>query len=52
MSMIALNKSMKHSLRQSKWGLKLEEEGDFKDEMEDQESGGDDLQEIFNWIDS
>lgn len=46
MSTIALNN---FSLRQSKQGLKLEE--DFDEEMKDQEAGGDDLQTIFDMVD-
>jgi len=49
LSTITLNNFRKHSLRQSKQGLKLEE--DFDEEMKDQEAGGDDLQEIFDMID-
>lgn len=49
MSTITLNNFRKHSLRQSKQGLKLEE--DFDEEMKDQEAGGDDLQEIFDMVD-
>ena len=57
MSCVALSKS-KRSRRQTKWGLKLadlEEEvdktTDYSEDMEDQEHGGDDLQEIFDMID-
>jgi len=55
MSCVALSKS-KRSRRQTKWGLKLpdleqEVQNDFSDDMDDQEHGGDDLEEIFNMID-
>jgi len=55
MSCVALSKA-KRSLRQTKWGLKLpdleqEVQNDFSDDMDDQEHGGDDLEQIFNMID-
>jgi len=49
-----LSKS-KRSRRQTKWGLKLPETDndatEYSEDMEDQEHGGDDLQEIFDMID-
>ena len=51
LSVFALNRSSKKlSLSKSKKGLKLEE--DYTEDLKDQESGGDEMQQIFNQIDT